>query len=331
MSRDEAGLAYERLADTKRPIEAMRFVVVGAYVADCFVSTPRLPAWGDVYQAQSIRTSAGGKALNQAVALARLGAQVTAVGVVGSDGLGRDVLATLAREAIDTSGMQTRENAPTSICLCFVDQGQTSFVGHVADEVAVAPDDLRAAGTAIQQADAVLLTFELPVPTIRETISTARRYGVRVFVQPAPPLADANAGASLPWGEVDVLVPNETEARALLDARRERGELPPEALVGALAAELAVPTVVVTLGASGCVIHNAGATYRYRARRAPAVDATGASDAFTATVTAYLTAGASLADALRAAQAAAAVAVSRPGGHESMPYHAELIASRHSD
>ena len=78
----------DRLAE-RRPIEELRFVVVGAYVADCFVNVPRLPAWGQEYEARSIRTSPGGKALNQAVALARLGAQVTAVGAVGDDGLGR--------------------------------------------------------------------------------------------------------------------------------------------------------------------------------------------------------------------------------------------------
>src|SRR5258707_12815638 len=92
-----------------RPIADLRFVVVGAYVADCFVNTTRLPAWGHAYEARSIRTSPGGKALNQAVALARLGAQVAAVGAVGDEGLGRDVLAVLRRERVDISWMDVRE------------------------------------------------------------------------------------------------------------------------------------------------------------------------------------------------------------------------------
>ena len=91
-----------------RPISELRFVVVGAYVVDCFVNTPRLPAWGQEYEARSIRTSPGGKALNQAVALARLGAQVTAVGVVGEDGLGRDVIAALGRERVDVQWVEAR-------------------------------------------------------------------------------------------------------------------------------------------------------------------------------------------------------------------------------
>src|SRR6266567_2566850 len=96
-----------RLPVAWRPIEELRFVVVGAYVADCFVNTAHLPAWGHEYEARSIRTSPGGKALNQTVALARLGAQVTAVGAVGDDGLGRDVLAALARERIDVNWIES--------------------------------------------------------------------------------------------------------------------------------------------------------------------------------------------------------------------------------
>jgi ribokinase len=92
----------DRPETASRDLGEMRFAVVGAYVADCLVTAPRLPQWGEVYQARSIRTSPGGKGLNQAVALARLGAHVCAVGVVGDDGLGRDIVSALAREGIET-------------------------------------------------------------------------------------------------------------------------------------------------------------------------------------------------------------------------------------
>lgn len=80
-----------------------------------------------------------------------------------------------------------------------------------------------------------------------------------------------------------------------------------------------MPTVVVTLGELGCVGHAGGVTRRYPAERTVAVDSTGASDAFTATFAAHLTAGASEDDAIHAAQSAAAAAIRRCGGHESMP------------
>lgn len=294
--------------------------MVGAYVADCFVRTPRLPAWGVEYEAQSVRTSPGGKALNQAIALARLGAQVTAVGVVGDDGLGRDILAALAREGIDVSGMQPRQNVATPVCACFVGAGgETSFVWHIDEDAAVTPGTVRAAGPAIKRADAVLMTFELPAESIAEAICAANRHGARVIVQPAPPLADPVAAASLPWCQVDVLVPNETEARALLTSDHAKRAVPADALASALSSALALPVVVVTLGESGCVVHAAGESRKYPAQKTAVVDSTGASDAFTATLAAHLTAGASEADAIHAAQSAAAWAIGHLGGHESMP------------
>ena len=133
---------------------------------------------------------AGGKALNQAVALARLGAHVFAIGAVGDDGLGRDIMSALTREGIDTDFFVTCEKAATSICICFVgDDGQTSFVWHIDDNVAVTPEIVRAAEPALRRADAVLVTFEAPVPTIREAIKIAHRCDAQVYLQPAPYLA----------------------------------------------------------------------------------------------------------------------------------------------
>ena len=279
-------------------IKELRFVVVGGYGADCFVNTSRLPAWGDNYQARSVRTSPGGKALNQAVALARLGAQVTAVGGVGEDPLGQDIIAALTREGIDVSFIRTHDNASSAICVCFVgDDGQTSFVWHIDDDVAVTPETVRAAEAAIQDADAVLITFELPVSAIRETITTASRHGVRVFVQPAPPLPDLANASLLPWDLVDVLVPNESEARALLDGGQS-GHLAADDLAEAVAAELGVATVVVTLGESGCVTHAGGVGHRFPASRTKVVNVTGAGDAFMASFTAHVVAGLPVADAV---------------------------------
>jgi ribokinase len=109
------GLA--RPARVRGPVGELRFVVVGGFVADCFVRTPHLPAWGDVYEGRSIRTSPGGKGLSQAVVLARLGAWVSAVGIVGDDGPGRDILAALDRDAIDVGGVQVRGSAPSGRCV----------------------------------------------------------------------------------------------------------------------------------------------------------------------------------------------------------------------
>lgn len=294
--------------------------MVGAYVADCFIRTPRLPAWGQTYEARSIRMTPGGKALNQAVALARLGAQVTAVGVVGEDGTGLGILDTLGCEGVDADSIEVRDGVATTVCLCFVsDDGESSIMWHIEDNVAVTPETIRSAADVFEGADAVLLTFEAPVPALRETINLAHGCGAKVVVQPAPVHSDRAGVASLPWDQVDVLVPNETEARALLADGLEGSDLPTDDLAEALAAKLDVPTVLVTLGPQGCVARAAGQTQRYPAPEAAKVDTTGASDAFTAVLVAHLTAEELLAQAIDAAQRAAASAIGRDGGRESMP------------
>jgi ribokinase len=236
---------------------------------------------------------------------------------VGDEGLGRDVLAALRRERVDISWMDVRADATTSICLCFVsDHGDSAIMWHIDDDVAVLPKTVRAAASAIERADVVLVTFEIPVPAIREAISAGRRSGARVVCAPAPSLANPADAASLPWDQVDVVVPNENEARALLAGGED---VAAEDLAGALSHELGVPTVAVTLGAAGCAMHAAGESHHYPAHEVDAVDTTGAGDAFTATFAANLAAGASGSAAVVAAQAAAASTVQRAGSHASMP------------
>jgi ribokinase len=304
----------------RRPIEDLRFVVVGAYVMDCFITTSHLPEWGHTYEARSIRTSPGGKALNQAVALARLGAQVAAVGVVGDDAVGRDILATLKRERVDVNWMETREGVATTVCACFVgDEGESAILWHIDDDVAVQPDTVQAAGAAFERADAALVTFEMPASAIRETISVAHGQDARVFVQPAPQLANHADVKLVPWNQVDVLVPNEEEARALLGDGRDGRDTSADELARSLSCDLAVPTVVATLGKEGCVAHAAGVSRRYAADQTVAVDTTGAGDAFVAAFAANLVGGAPDDEAIRAAQTSAARAVRRAGGYASMP------------
>ena len=202
----------------QRPIQDLRFAVVGAYVTDCWVITSRIPGWGEQHEARSVRTAPGGKALNQAVALARLGARVSAIGAVGDDGTGHDILSALTREGIDTTSVQSRTGVSSAVCVCFVgDDGDNAIVWHVDDDVAVTPGTVRDAAAVIRQADAVLITFEMPHESICEAVSTTKDSDALVIVQPAPPLATPPGDVSLPWHLVDVVVANEAEARALLN------------------------------------------------------------------------------------------------------------------
>jgi ribokinase len=238
---------------------------------------------------------------------------VAAVGVVGDDAVGRDILATLQRERVDINWMETREGVATTVCACFVgDEGESAILWHIDDDVAVKPDTVLAAGRAFERADVALLTFEMPPSAICESISVAHDHDLRVFVQPAPQLANYADAKLMPWDKVDVLVPNEEEARALLAGDRD---VPADELARSLSCELAVHRAVVTLGEAGCVTYADGVTSTHAVEQADAVDTTGAGDAFMATFTAHLTAGRPMDDAISAAQAAAVFAIGRPGSH----------------
>ena len=279
---------------------------------------PKPPAWGEEYEARSVRTSPGGKALNQAVALTRLGTRVTAVGVVGDDSVGRDILAALEREGVDAGDIECRTNVATGVCVVLVsDTGENAIVWHIDDDVAVTVPTVHGAAQAMESADAVLITFEMPARSLQQATCRASISQSLVIVQPAPPLIDRSAARSLPWDLVDVLVSNEAEARTLLPSDQE--DVPTRQLAGAVSEELGVSTAVVTLGASGCVAHSENTSRHYPAHEVTAVDTTGTGDAFAATFAAYLAAGGALASAMTEGQRAAALAVQREGARESMP------------
>ncbi|WP_018639801.1 PfkB family carbohydrate kinase [Parafrankia elaeagni] len=310
-------------AHTPRPISELRFLVAGAYVLDCLISTPRLPAWGDDLRAEAMRTVPGGKALNQAVTLARLGAQVAAVGCVGTDVVGQAIRGALTAEGIDVSTMAAVPDAPTPVCVVYTrTDGENAFVWRVPDALTLTADHLSAAARAAEPVDAVLVTFEFPDQSA-DILTAAHAEGIRTVVNPAPLPADPAVIGAIPWNAVDVLVPNEAEARGLLIGH-SAAHGPAEHLADAIADAFGVETVCVTLAEQGCALRIDGASTTYPAPPVAVLDTTAASDAFTAVLAAHLIAGADPTVAVHQAQAAAALTISRPGAYEALPTTTEL-------
>ncbi|AEH07655.1 PfkB family carbohydrate kinase [Candidatus Protofrankia datiscae] len=306
-----------------RPISELRFLVAGAYVLDCLISTPRLPAWGDDLRADAMRTVPGGKALNQAVTLAHLGAQVAAVGCVGTDVVGEAIRSALRAEGIDVSTMAAIPEAPTPVCVVYTRaDGENAMVWRVPDALNVTAGHLITAVKTSGPGDALLVTFESP-DQAAGIITAASDQGIRVILNPAPLPSDPAVIKAIPWEHVDMLVPNEAEARALLTGH-SAAHGPAEHLADAVADALGVRTVCATLAEHGCVLRIDGSTNAYPAPPADVIDVTGASDAFTAVLCAHLIAGTSPADAVHQAQAAAALTISRPGAYEALPTATEL-------
>jgi ribokinase len=290
-----------------------KIVVVGSANTDMLVRSAHLPARGETVLGEKFIMTGGGKGANQAVAAARLGAEVTFVARLGRDVFGERSLAAYQAEGINTAYIARDDEEPSGVALIVVDSAAENII-------AVAPgangclsaEDVRAAESDIREADGVLLQLEIPLEVVRAAIELARRHGVRVILNPAP--AQTLAGDLL--RKVDVLTPNEHEAAQLI------GE-PVESALEALTARTS-GSVVVTRGARGCEVFSKGTRQPVPGFQVEAVDTTGAGDCFNGALSVALARGSDLIEAARYANAAAALAVTRFGAQTAMPTDEEL-------
>jgi ribokinase len=290
-----------------------RVVVLGSLNRDQVVRVPRLPAAGETVVGGDLQLFAGGKGANQALAAARLGAGVAMVGLVGEDDAGRALPEGLAAEGVDVSRVLRDATAPTGAALILVEDGGQNLI-------AVAPGANARVGEAevaralgcLGRGDLLVLQLEVPTAAVRAAVAGASAAGARVLLNAAP-AAELDAET---LGGVEVLVVNEEEARAL-------GGRPPEE-GAALLREHGPAAVVVTLGARGALLRDPDGGLLVPGRPVPAVDATGAGDAFVGGLAAALAAGAGLRQAVSLAVAAGAAAVTAMGAQASLPRREDL-------
>lgn len=291
-----------------------RLVVIGSSNTDMVVKVPRLPAPGETVLGGEFVMAPGGKGANQAVAAARLGAQVHFVARVGNDLFGEGALANLGRAGINTDFV-VRDEAPSGVALIFVDEhGENCIAVASGANMALSPADVEAARPAIAQAHVMVLQLEVPMETVAAAVRLANDCGVKVLLNPAPaqPLPDVLLR------HVDVLTPNGHELTQLTEAS---GTLVENAR--SLIAR-GVKTVIVTVSSQGSVIVTPTTTERVPACEAQVVDTTAAGDCFTGALAVAMAEALEITEGVRFASAAAAISVTRMGAQPSMPTRAEV-------
>lgn len=294
-----------------------RVVVIGSSNTDMVVKMDRIPAPGETVLGGEFIMAPGGKGANQAVAAARLGADVALVARVGDDAFGRAALDNFRREKINTDFISTDTEAPSGVALIFVDRnGENSIAVAPGANSRLSPEDVRAAGPAIERADVVVLQFEIPMETVAEGVRLAKECGARVVINPAPAAPAPRDVLEL----TDVLIPNRSEAAQLLDVP---GESHPEDLAVALLG-LGVGAAVVTVGSDGAIVASHGTCAKIPAVEVKAADTTAAGDAFTGALSVALAEGKDLASSADFAVRAAAVSVTRMGAQPSLPTREEV-------
>ncbi len=304
-----------------------RVVVVGSVNVDLVVSVGRLPRAGETVTGGTFARHGGGKGANQAVAAARLGAEVAIVGAVGADEMGDEALAELAREGIDITHVARLDGVPTGVAAIVVDErGENQIavasganaaldadaVEHALATLLAAEDSASAPGVAHE--GVVLLGNEVPDAVVVAGVEAARAAGWLVVLNPAPA---RRAEADL---DGVVLTPNADEARELA------GEADVEAAAAVLAARTSAP-VLVTLGGDGALLLDGSRVERLPAPSVAVVDTTGAGDTVNGALTAELAAGRPFGEAVRFALAAAALSTTAAGARTAMPRRAAVLAS----
>ncbi len=296
-------------------------VVLGGINMDLIGVTPRLPAPGETVMGNHFYTAPGGKGANQAVAAARMGANVRMVGRVGDDVFGPPMLDDLRGYGIDTSGISVDPDHASGIAMILLDgQRQNYIIAIYGANMQCGEPELDAVERALDGADALMLQLETPYETSLRAARMANEMGVTVVWDPAPPLGlPPEAFAAL-----DIVTPNQTEAESLTGipvSDVDSAHAAAEALL-----EAGASIAIVKLGEEGACYATADGRGHIKSHDVEASDTVAAGDAFGGAFTVALGEGRTVTQAARYGTAAGALAVTKPGAQEAMPTRAEVEA-----
>ncbi|WP_124728311.1 ribokinase [Staphylospora marina] len=295
-----------------------RLVVVGSINMDVVIEAIRPPRMGETVMGESVRFIPGGKGANQAVAAARLDADVHMIGVVGGDPFGHTLLDSLRGSGVDTAAVRVLDDVPSGVAGITLAGGDNSIIVVPGANGRLSPDDVAAHEDRIAEADAVLLQLEIPMETVIAAARTAKRRGVRVMLNPAPVRELPDELLAL----TDVICPNRIELETLTGLPAE-GKALPKAM--RQLRQRGAGQVVVTLGADGAAFLDERDHWGTEpGRSVRVVDTTGAGDAFHAGLAVALAEGRSLPDAVRFAVCTGSLAVTRFGAQTGMPSRREV-------
>jgi ribokinase len=309
-----------------------RVTVLGSMNMDIAVTVPELPGPGATVLGSAARFAPGGKGGNQAVAAARLGAEVRMAGCVGRDDFGRQLLQALQAESVHTTAVREVPDIASGLALITIDaSGENMITVSAGANESVGEGEVAAALTG--SPDVLVVSAEVPAPAIQAALDQARALAAGAVHDRAPnqgrPLTCLLNLAPVPPGAgdllasgVDWLVVNETEAAAVLGH-------PVAGLEGAARAAaslliVGVTHAVVTAGAAGAAYAGPAGPVSVRGFPVQAVDSVGAGDTFVGALAAAVGAGTEPGPAIRAACAAATVATTRSGTQDAMPRPADL-------
>lgn len=293
--------------------------VAGSYAVGMTMKTERFPVCGETRLGRDFAILHGGKGSNQAVEAARLGAEVNFIGCVGKDSFGDTAIELFKEEEMNFENVKRSDKFGTGVGFVIVDEsGHNIIVIDFGANNDITREDIDRAEEDIAKSDILLVQLEICIEAVEYIVEVAKKHGVKVVLNPAPfqPLGDKFLS------QIDIITPNETEARLLLG-------LSPECEISGLEIGKAllakgVKTVIITLGSKGAMIVTDEYNEVVPVKDVKVLDTTGAGDTFSSALSVALAEGKCLRDAVEFAGAAASLSVMKYGVVPSLPYRGEV-------
>lgn len=289
-----------------------KIVVIGSASMDLVVTSTKRPGAGETVLGDSFKTVPGGKGANQAVAAARLGAEVTMIGCVGEDSFGEMILSNLKSNGVMTDYVEPVTGLESGTAHIILAEGDNSIVVVKAANDRITPEYVDQAAEVIQAADIVLIQQEIPEETVIHVSELCAKYQVPLMLNPAP----ARPVPSSVIERAAYITPNEHEAAILF------GDEPLGDVLRRYPNKL-----IVTEGKRGVRYFDGLQEVVVPGYKVEAVDTTGAGDTFNGAFAVALSEGMSIADSLRFANRAASLSVMKFGAQGGMPSRLEVEGS----
>lgn len=302
-----------------------RILVVGSLVMDLIVSTERFPQSGETLLGLDYQTAPGGKGANQAVQMARLGADVTMVGKVGRDVFGDKLIESARESGVNVDHIMRSETRPSAVGNIQLEIGFGQSANRIivvgGANMDIRPEDVSFLKDEIDDYDMVLLQFEIPmeINVIVAQYAAAKNVPVMLNCAPIAPIP-----AEL-IKNITYISPNEHEAQ-LLTGIEVKDEASIEAALKAIHA-MGIPNALITLGSRGVAFNSGnGVQYSPALKNLILKDTTAAGDSFVGAFSTATAMGVDLESALRFANHTAAITVCRMGAQPSLPTMDEVLA-----